>query len=142
MMLKVVKARLVVLPLVALFFLLGGGAAAAAPDCHIESITQTQSKSAQSHSHSESHHSHAHEVTSVAVPNTQVMLLSVGGSLKNEICVAIGFIVLLLFRFLRVTKSLFAVRPLSRPRYLLPFLLSKNLRYLNLTHLQLGIIRI
>jgi hypothetical protein len=140
-MLRVVKARFIVLPL-AVFFLLLSGGAAAAPDCHIESTTQTQSKSVGSHNHSASPHNHSHEVASVANLNSQATLLSEGGSLNNEMCVAIGFIVLLLFRFLRVTKSIFTVKQHSRPRYLLPQFLSKNLSYLNLTHLQLGIIRI
>ena len=141
MLIKSQKARWLAVPLAALFLLFSTGAAAA-PVCHIESTVQSTSFSGPVHNHSAHPHSHSSQITSSAVSNSQETLLSVGSTLNNEICVFIGFIVLLLLRFSRVTRSMLATKPFSQPRYQLPLFLSKNLGYLNLNHLQLGIIRI
>lgn len=141
MLLRVLKTRLVVLPLAVLFLLFSAGAAAA-PDCHIETTTQTKNQSATPHMHSGVPHDHSNLAASTAVSGFQGLNALADKALKNEMCFVVGFIVLLLSRFLRIKRSTFSVLRLSRPRYLLPQLLSKNLGYLNLTHLKLGIIRI
>jgi hypothetical protein len=128
-------------PLAAFFVLFSAGAAAA-PECHIETTAQTINTPAVAHNHSASAHSHSHQSTNVAVSNVQETLVTAGSSLNNEICFIVGFIVLLLLRFSHFTRSIFSASRIPRPRYLQPSSLSKNLGYLNLTHLQLGIIRI
>ena len=129
------------MPLAA-FFLLFSTGAAAAPDCHVASTVQPTSQSEAVSSHAGHTHSHSPQIASSAVSNSQETLLSVGSILNNEICVVIGFIVLLLLRFSRVTRSMLTTKQFSLQRYQLPLFLSKNLGYLNLNHLQLGIIRI
>jgi len=141
MSLKSVKARWLAVPLAALFLLFSTGAAAA-PECHIETTVQPASKSEVGHSHLEHPHSHSPQVNNNAVSNSQETLFSVGSTLNNEICIVVGFIVLLLLRFSRVTKLIFTTNQFSISRYQIPLLLSRNLGHLNLTHLQLGIIRI
>ena len=141
MLLKGKKTRWLALPLAALFLLFSTGAAAA-PDCHIESTVQPSSQSEVVHSHSAHPHSHSPQITTSAFSSSQETVLSVGNILNNEICIVIGFIVLLLLRFSRATRSIFTAMHVSLPRYQLPLFLSKNLGYLNLNHLQLGIIRI
>lgn len=141
MLLRVLKARLVVLPLAVLFLLFSAGVAAA-PDCHIETAAQTKNQSATPHMHSGVPHNHSNQATSAAVIGSQGINIPASTALNYEICFVVGFIVLLSFRFLRVKRSTFTVRQISRPIFLLPTLLSKNLGYLNLTHLKLGIIRI
>ena len=141
MLSRVVKPRWLVIPLTALFLLFSTGAAAA-PVCHIESTVQPTSLSGSVHNHSAHPHSHSPQIASSAVSNSQETLLSVGSILNNEICVVIGFIVLLLLRFSRVTRSMLTTKQFSLQRYQLPLFLSKNLGYLNLNHLQFGIIRI
>ena len=135
------KKRWLAVPLAALF-LLFSTVAAAAPDCHTESATQPIIKSEMVHSHSAHPHSHSPQITTIAASNSQVTLLSVGSALSSEICVAVGFIVLLLLRFARAIRSMLRAKQFSLPRYQVPLFLSKNLDYLNLNHLQLGIIRI
>ena len=141
MSLKGLKARWLAMPLAALFLLFSTGAAAA-PDCHVASTVQPTSQSEAVSSHAGHTHSHSPEIITSAVSNSQETLLSVGSILNNEICVVIGFIVLLLLRFSRVTRSMLTTKQFSLQRYQLPLFLSKNLGYLNLNHLQLGIIRI
>lgn len=141
MFLKGMKTRWLALPLSAFFLFLSTGAAAA-PDCHIESTVQPTSQSEAVHSHSAHPHSHPAQVTSSAVLNSQETRLSLGGIFSDEICIVIGFIVLLLLRFSLLARSNIAAKPLSPQSYQLPLFLSKNLGYLNLNHLQLGIIRI
>ena len=87
-------------------------------------------------------HSHSPQIITSAVSNSQETLLSVGSTLSSEICVVVGFIVLLLLRFSRAIRSTLTAKQFSLPRYQVPLFLSKNLGYLNLNHLQLGIIRI
>jgi hypothetical protein len=139
--LKGIKAKWLAVPLAALFLLFSTGAAAA-PDCHIESTVQPTSQSQVVHSHTGHPHSHSPQITTSAASTSNETLLSVGSTLNNEICVVVGFIVLLLLRYSRATKSMLTTKQFSLPRYQLPLYLSKNLGYLNLTHLQLGIIRI
>lgn len=141
MSLKGIKAKWLAVPLAALFLLFSTGAAAA-PDCHIESTVQPTSQSQVVHSHTGHPHSHSPQITTSAASTSNETLLSVGSTLNNEICVVVGFIVLLLLRYSRATKSMLTTKQFSLPRYQLPLYLSKNLGYLNLTHLQLGIIRI
>jgi hypothetical protein len=141
MLLRVLKARLVVLPLAVMFLLFSAGIAAA-PDCHIGSTAPTTNQSAAPHSHGGIPHDHSKHAASAAVSGSQVINLSTSNAINYEICFVVGFIVLLSFRFLRAKKSLFTIKQLSLPKLLLPQLLSKNLGYLNVTHLKLGIIRI
>ena len=135
------KARRLVVPLAALFLLFSTGAAAA-PDCHIESTVQPTSQSQVVHSHTGHPHSHSPQITTSAASTSNETLLSVGSTLNNEICVVVGFIVLLLLRYSRATRSMLTTKQFSIPRYQLPLFRSKNLGHLNLNHLQLGIIRI
>ena len=116
MLLRLMKGRFVVLPL-ATFFLLFSGGAAVAPECHIEVTSHTHAVSATPHSH-----------------ETQ--------ALDYEMCFAIGFVALLIFRFLRIKKS--TPRPIrvSPLKLHLPRIRNMNLSFLNLTHLQMGIIRV
>lgn len=141
MLFRVAKVRWLAVPLVA-FFLLFSVGAAAAPDCHIESAAPTKSNSVLGHNHSAAPHSHSHQSTSSLVSKAQEALVASGSALNNEICFIVGFIVLLLLRFPHFTRSIFSIERNPRPRYLQPMCLSKNLSYLNLTHLKLGIIRI
>lgn len=133
--------RWLVVPFTASFLLFTGGAAVA-PNCHIESTSQTNNTSATAYGHPAGLHSHSHQSTSSAVSNAQTASVTSGSTLNNEICLILGFLVLLLLRYMRVKSPTFTFRRLSRPRYQLPFSLNKNLGYLNLTHLKLGIIRI
>ena len=135
------KARWLAVPLSALFLLFSTGAAAA-PDCHIESTVQPTSQSDVVHSLTGHPHSHSPQITTSAASNSKETLLSVGSTLNNEICIVIGFIVLLLLRYSRATRSILTTKQFFLPRYQIPLFLSKNLGHLNLTHLQLGIIRI
>lgn len=141
MSLRVVKARWLVAPLTA-FFLLFSGGAAAAPDCHIEAAAPVKNGSVVAHEHSAAPHSHSHQSASSVVSTAQELIVTAGSGLNNEMCVVVGFIVLLLLRFSRVANSIFTIQRIPQPRYLQPFSLSRNLGYLNLTHLKLGIIRI
>ena len=138
---KGLKAKWLAVPLAALFLLFSTGAAAA-PECHVESATQSASKSEAGSSHAGHSHSHAPQITTSAVSNSSETVLSVGSILNNEICIAVGFIVLLLLRFSRAIRSILTTKQFSLPRYQLPLFPSKNPGYLNLNHLQLGIIRI
>jgi hypothetical protein len=141
MLLRVLKARLVVLPLAVLLLLFSPGTAAA-PDCHVETTAPTTSQSAAPHSHAGIPHDHLQHAASAVATGNQGLNVSTNNSINYEICFVVGFIVLLSFRFLRVKKSIFKVKQFLQPKLLMPQLLSKNLGYLNLTHLKLGIIRI
>ena len=141
MLLRVLKARLVVLPLAVLLLLFSAGTAAA-PDCHVESSAPTINQIAAPHSHGGIPHDHSQHATSSAASGNQGLTVSTSNAINYEICFVVGFIVLLSFRFLRVRKSIFKVKQFLQPKLLMPLLLTKNLGYLNLTHLKLGIIRI
>lgn len=134
MSLRVVKTRWVVIPLTSLLLLFSGGAAVA-PDCHIESAAQTQPHSAVTHNHS-------HEAPVNAVSIFQPQNIVAEKSLDFEMCLTVGFFILLLFRFIQQRKITYTVRKISLPRFILPRFRSSQLGYLNLTHLKLGIIRI
>jgi hypothetical protein len=140
MFIRAVNLRWLAVPLAAFFLLFS--AVAAAPECHIESAAPTKNSSAVAHNHSAAPHSHSHQSTSSAGSNAQEALVASGRALNNEICFIVGFIVLLLLRYSHLTRSIFRVGRIPRPRYLQSLTLSKNLGYLNLTHLKLGIIRI
>ena len=133
--------RWLAVPLAA-FFLLFSAGAAAAPDCHIESTSQTNNNSVLAHNHSAASNNHLHQPASSASLNAQEALVSSVGALNNEICFVVGFIVLLLLRYSHFMRSIFTAGRIPRPKYFQPLCLSKNLSYLNLTHLKLGIIRI
>ena len=141
MLLRGMKARWLAVPLAALFLLFSTGAAAA-PDCHVASTVQPTSQSEAVSSHAGHTHSHSSQITTSAASNSQETLFSLGSTLSSEICVVVGFIVLLLLRFSHAIRSTLTAKQFSLPRYQIPLFLSKNLSYLNLTHLQLGIIRI
>jgi hypothetical protein len=141
MLRKGLKAKWLAVPLAALFLLFSTGAAAA-PECHVESATQSASKSEAGSSHAGHLHSHAPQITTSAALDSQETILSGGSTLSSEICFVVGFIVLLLLRFSRAIRSTHTAKQFSLQRYQVPLFLSKNLGYLNLNHLQLGIIRI
>ena len=141
MLRKGLKAKWLAVPLATLFLLFSTGAAAA-PDCHVASTVQPPSQSEAVSSHAGHTHSHSTQITTSVASNSQETLFSVGGTLSSEICVVVGFIVLLLLRFSCAIRSTLTAKRFSLPRYQLPQFLSKNLSYLNLNHLQLGIIRI
>jgi hypothetical protein len=128
-------------PLAALFLLFSAGAAAA-PECHIEPTVATVNPAAVHQDHSAIPHDHSPQVARSSIAMPQEVIRALGGSLSNEICVVVGFIVLLLLRFSRYLQSKLNVIKISPPKYLLPTSISKNLSFLNLTHLKLGIIRI
>jgi len=135
------KARWLVVPLAA-FFLLFTGGAAVAPDCHIGSAAPTKNSSAIDHNHSAVSHTHSHQSTYSLVSNVQEKLVTSGSALNDEICFFAGFIVLLLLRYSHFMRSIFSVGRIPRPRVPQLLFLPKNLGHLNLTHLQLGVIRI
>ncbi len=141
MFLRAVRARLIVLPLAVLFLVFSAGAAAA-PDCHIEATTQTNNQTASPHMHSGVPHDHSPQAPATSVSSTQAINISATNALNYELCFVVGFIVLLSIRFLRVKSSKFTLRQVSRPKFLLPPLLSTNLGYLKLTHISLGVIRV
>lgn len=141
MSLTVLKTRLVVLPLAVLFLLFSAGAAAA-PDCHVETTAPKTNQPALTHNHSGLLHDHSHQSASTAFSSAEGLNVLADKALQNEMCFVVGFIVLLLFRFLRLKRLILSVEHLLRAKFRLPLLLSKNLGYLNLTHLKLGIIRI
>jgi hypothetical protein len=141
MFIRVVNVRWLVVPLTA-FFLLFTGGVAVAPDCHIESAAPTKNSSAVAHNHSAAPHSHSHQSATSAVSNAQEALVASGKALNNEICFVIGLVVLLWLRYFHLKKSNSNVGRIPRPRFLQLISLPKNLGHLNLTHLQLGIIRI
>lgn len=139
MLLSAVKKRWLVAPLAALFLIFSGGAAVA-PDCHIVATNQTKDKSIATSAHSS--HAHSHEPAASLPSKSLEPLLALGGSLSNEVCFIAGFIVLLLLRFVRGARNSFNHVRIARQLQLFPQLLTSNLGYLNLTHLQLGVIRI
>ena len=141
MFLRVVRARLIVLPLAVLFLVFSAGAAAA-PDCHIEATTQTNNQPAAPHVHAGVPHDHSPQAAATSASSSQAINISATNSLNYELCFVVGFIVLLSVRFLRVKSSKFTLQQISRPKFLLPPLLSKNLGHLNLTHITLGVIRV
>jgi hypothetical protein len=136
-----VKRRWLVAPVAALILLFSAGAAVA-PQCHVVSTSQTPNKSALLHSHSGVLHDHSPQSDGSLISNSQETSASAGSAFNKEICFIVGFIVLLLLRFSHLLRSIFSVRRIPRPRLVRPLFLSKNLGYLNLTHLKLGIIRI
>ncbi len=138
---RVVKVRLLVAPLAALILIFSAGAAAA-PECHIEPTVATINPAAVHQNHSAIPHDHSPQVSRSSFAMPQEVIGSLGGSLSNEICVVVGFIVLLLLRFSRLLRANLNVMKMSPTKYLLPTFFSKNFGYLNLTHLKLGIIRI
>jgi hypothetical protein len=141
MLLKGVMKRWLVMPFAA-FILLFSAGAAVAPDCHVESTTPTPIQAAQIHSHSGVPHDHSAQSNRTLLSSALEKSASVGGGLNEEICFVVGFIVLLLLRFSRFFRSIFTSSRISWPTLVQQVFLSKNLGYLNLTHLKLGIIRI
>lgn len=141
MLLRVAKARWLVLPLAA-FFILSSSGAAAAPDCHTEKTLETNNQSVPTHNHSGISHDLSHHAVSTVASGFQGKNDLTDKGLEKEICFILGFITLFLFQFFRMKRSAFKVEKISQPRFILPEFLSKHLSHLNLTHLQLGIIRI
>ena len=141
MLLSAVKKRWLVAPLAALFLIFSGGAAVA-PDCHIVATNQTQDQSVATSTHSSHSHTHSHQSAATLPSKELEPLLTLGGTLSNEMCFIVGFIVLLLLRFVRGARSSFNQIRIARHLQLLPQLLTGHLGYLKLTHLTLGIIRI
>lgn len=141
MLFNAVKKRWLVAPLAALFLLFSGGAAIA-PECHIVPVDTGMSQASTSSAHSSHSHSHSHGPVNTAASTFTEPILSLGGVLNKEICVIVGFIVLLLLRFARVAKSSFSLTRVSNLFRTAHRLLAQNLEHLQLSHLQLGVIRI
>lgn len=141
MLLRAVKRRWLVLPFAAFILLINAGAAVA-PDCHVESTTDAPSQAAPIHSHAGVPHDHSAQSDRFLLSSSTEKSASVGGGLNEEICFVVGFIVLLLLRFSRFFRLIFTSSRISWPRLVQPSFLTRNLGYLNLTHLKLGIIRI
>lgn len=141
MLFSAVKKRWLVAPLAALFLIVSGGAAVA-PDCHMVATKQTQDQSVATSAQSSHSHAHSHEPAALLPSKTLDPLLDLGGSLSNEMCFIVGFIVLLLLRFARGVRTNFNVIRIARQQQLLPQILTSHLGYSKLTHLTLGIIRI
>lgn len=134
MLLGAMKTRLVALPLAALFLLFSGGAAVA-PTCHIDAA-------AQPHAHSAGSHAHSQEAATPLISKDQGVQVLGGQGISYEICAALGFIVLLVIRFLRIKSLTSIIRRYSQFRALALQAISQRLSLITLTHLQLGIIRI
>jgi hypothetical protein len=134
MLLQRLGSRLLVIPMASIF-LFFGGSTAYAPDCHIEPV-------ATAHDHSASAHTHSHEPVTYTALNSTVIDSAKSTTVNYEMCFAVGFIVLLLFRKSRgglfssnVKKLTFSkVQPLKTAYQALGFT--------NLTHLKLGVIRV
>jgi hypothetical protein len=123
-------------------FLVFSAGAATAPDCHIETTAQTNNPSVLPHMHSGISHDHSPQAAATPSSSSQTINISTTNALNYELCFVVGFVVLLSIRFLRVKRPKFTLQQISRPKFLLPSLLSKNLGYLNLTHITLGVIRV
>jgi hypothetical protein len=141
MLLSAFKKRWLVAPLAALFLIFSGGAAVA-PDCHIVATNQTQDQSVATSAHASHSHAHSHESASTLPSKVLEPFTALGGTLSNEMCFIVGFIVLLLLRFARGAKPNFTFIRMARSLAVLPQLVTRRLNNLNLTHLQLGVIRI
>lgn len=141
MTLRVFTKRGLVAPLAALFLIFSGGAAVA-PDCHVATTEQIKSQSLHTDTPTSVGHTHSHGPTTTMPSNLQVPLLTLGGGLSNDICFIVGFIVLLLLRFISGARSNLASFRFARRLNVQPRLITRKLANLNLTHLQLGIIRI
>lgn len=141
MLLSAVKKRWLVAPLAALFLIFSGGAAVA-PDCHIATSEKIENQSLVTYSHSSASHTHSHGSATTLPSSLTEPLLALGGSISNEVCFIVGFIVLLLLRFARGAKPDFTFIRMARSLAVLPQLVTRRVNNLNLTHLQLGVIRI
>lgn len=141
MLLSAFKKRWLVAPLAALFLIFSGGAAVA-PDCHIATTEKIENHSLAVNSHSSVSHTHSHGPATTLPSNLPEPVLALGGSLSNEVCFIVGFIVLLLLRFARGAKPDFTFIRMAQSLAVLPQLVTRRLNNLNLTHLQLGVIRI
>lgn len=141
MLLRVFKKRGLVAPLAALFLIFSGGAAVA-PDCHIAATNQSENQTLLIERHSSVAHTHSHEPSTAIPSKLQEPLLTLGGSLSNDMCFIVGFIVLLLLRFISGARSNRDSIRIAHRRIVQPRLITRKLTHLNLTHLQLGIIRI
>lgn len=139
MLLKLAKKRWLVAPLAALFLIFSAGAAVA-PDCHVTVVNNGKAEQVSADTHSS--HAHAHGPTIAPPSNLVAPLITIGGVLNNEVCFIIGFIVLLLLRFARGAKGRFSINAIAPQPGPLPRLISRDLSFLKITHLKLGIIRI
>ena len=81
MLLRVLKARLVVLPLAVLLLLFSPGTAAA-PDCHVETTAPTTSQSAAPHSHAGIPHDHLQHAASAVATGNQGLNVSTNNSIN------------------------------------------------------------
>ena len=126
MLLRVLRSRCFALSFAALLLLLGGGVAAI-QNCHSETTVQ-------SHSHSD--HVHSHEIP------TSGLVDSKREGFDLQVCIALGFIVLLMFRFTRLHSASLKLLDYKFPDLRHVFLNLNRTWFLNLTHLQLGVIRV
>lgn len=126
---RALGSRYLVLPFAALLLLLSGGATAV-QDCHITSATQT---------HAHDGHPHTHEGPASAPLNSNA---SSGSSLNFEVCFAVGFLVLLILRFINLKFNSFKILKSEFPKLKILAIKLHRPWFLHPTHLQLGIIRI
>lgn len=126
---RALGSRYLVLPFAALLLLLSGGATAV-QDCHITSATQT---------HAHDGYSHSHGVPASAPLNSDA---SSSTNLNYEFCFAVGFLVLLILRFINLKFDSFKILKSEFPKLKILAIKLHRPWFLNPSHLQLGIIRI
>jgi len=129
---RALSSRLVVMPIVALFLLLGGGATLA-KTCHIDLAAAVQTHIHQTHDHP----NHSNNVNYVAKN-----LDSKPQDLSFQVCFLIGFVALLIIRFFNLRRNFLSFKFLDFAGYKVIYQRSQILSYLSPTHLKLNIIRI
>ena len=119
------------LPFALLFVLLSGGVAIV-ESCHTQITSEISTVvSSVIHSHPDGPHSH-----SVSTPKSEPL------GTTYEACFAIGFVVLLFIRFFKLKLQFLRVRSVELLKLKIMNFQEISASYLNLDHIQLGIIRI
>ena len=134
MLMRALGSRYLVLPFAALLLLFSGGAAAV-QDCHIESVNHIAPVNP-NHIHADHSHAHTHENRTSSTSATKSQ------NFNLEFCFAVGFMVLLIFRFAHLKLILNKLIAFEFPK-IRAVVVNINRPWLsNFTHLQLGIIRV
>lgn len=123
---RALRSRFFVLSFAALLLLLGGGAVAV-QSCHSETIT---------HNHVESSLTHSHDANLIGSLDSNKL------GVNFEVCFAIGFLVFLILRFVRIGTTSSKLLDYEFPDIKQTFQIFYKPWFLNLTHLQLGVIRV
>lgn len=119
------------LPLALLFALLSGGVAIV-ESCHTQISSEiTTVVSSVIHSHPDSSHSHL-----ASTPTSQPL------GTTYEACFAIGFVVLLFIRFYKLKLQYLRIRSAELLKMKIVNYQEITSNFLNLSHIQLGVIRI